>query len=62
MAKYAVISKFFDDGKVKVVGPFAFDGGEYQEKYEDRGNWDEYTDIFDTYEEAIAFCTEEVEV
>lgn len=56
--RYAVITKFFDDGKIKVVGPLAFDGGEYSNKYEDRGNWDEYTDIFDSYEEAAEFIGE----
>lgn len=56
--KYAVITKFFDDGTVKVVGPLAFSGGEYRNSYEDRGNWDEYVDVFDDWDMALEHCQE----
>jgi len=56
--KYAVITKFFDNGIVKVNGPFAFEGGEYRDEYIDRGNWDEYVDVFNSYKEARDFASE----
>ncbi len=54
--KYYVISKFYNDGKVRagIVLESEYAG----EKYESNSRYDRYVDEFDSYEKAAAFVEE----
>lgn len=56
---FVVISKFFDNGKVKILQPMYAENA--KPKSEFKIGYDIYTDVFDTYERAEKFYNNQID-